>query len=447
MAIPQVVVTTVTSTADKHADSKQRWLLYGWWCVWLLLFALGLSLAHWQWQRAQEKQQWLDASVVAAEMNPQTLPPMNQPLQLQGVFHPQFNRWLDNRTLDGQVGLALITPLQSSDGRWWLVDRGFVATAGRRTQQPWPPTPLTEQRLQGRWQPWSGRRGLLLGENDDGHRIQQLRAEVWPQLNLQPGVVHLQEGSSGQWWQPLGVSRERHLGYAVQWLLLALVALILGWRYRPKLRPRRGPGRVRVGSMDITQEVAVKNRVKLLLLLTLLFAPVPAALAMWYWQIGIPEARVAHGDLVGDTPPLSQWALSPAPDLQAGRWHLLYRCETQPCAQDDTLWRLHRTLGRDAPRLVRWQLNTAAASAADALLPPGGKRLRWQPPAGLKHTIWLADPQGNVVLAYNADNSTKDILQDVRYLLRRNPLSSLQAEVLALQSAGHNAQAMPKEAL
>ncbi len=238
MAIPQVVITTVLSTADKRAHSKQRRRVYGWWSGWLLLFVLGLGLANWQWQRAEEKRQW-QAAPRMTEVNPQTLPQMNQALQLQGIFYPQFNRWLDNRTLNGQVGLALITPLQSTDGRWWLVDRGFVATAGSRAPQPWPDTALTLQHLQGRWQPLEGRRGLLLGANDDGQRIQQLRTDVWPQLDLQPGVLHLDNGSSDRWWQPLGVSRERHLGYAAQWLLLALAALALAWRYRPKLKAPR----------------------------------------------------------------------------------------------------------------------------------------------------------------------------------------------------------------
>ena len=238
MAIPQVVITTVLSTADKRAHSKQRRRVYGWWSGWLLLFALGLGLANWQWQRAEEKRQW-QAAPRMTEVNPQSLPQMNQALQLQGIFYPQFNRWLDNRTLNGQVGLALITPLQSTDGRWWLVDRGFVATAGSRAPQPWPDTTLTLQHLQGHWQPLEGRRGLLLGANDDGQRIQQLRTDVWPQLDLQPGVLHLDNGSSDRWWQPLGVSRERHLGYAAQWLLLALAALALAWRYRPKLKTPR----------------------------------------------------------------------------------------------------------------------------------------------------------------------------------------------------------------
>ncbi len=186
----------------------------------------------------------------------------------------------------------------------------------------------------------------------------------------------------------------------------------------------------------------MSNRVKLLLLLGLLMAPVPAALAMWYWQIGIPEARVAHGELVPDIPPLSQWALTPALVLQDGRWHLLYRCAAEPCDLDDSLWRLHRTLGRDAPRLQRWQLSSTQAKNT---LPPGGQRLVWQVPAALTQDIWLADPQGNIVLAYSADSSIKDILRDVRYLFRRNPLSSMQAETLALQSAGHNSHFQPEE--
>lgn len=196
----------------------------------------------------------------------------------------------------------------------------------------------------------------------------------------------------------------------------------------------------------------MSNRIKLLLLLGLLMAPVPAALAMWYWQIGIPEARVAHGELVPDIPPLSQWALTPAPALQDGRWHLLYRCAAEPCDLDDSLWRLHRTLGRDAPRLQRWQLSgtqpqsePAESAAGENTLPPGGQRLVWQAPAALTQDIWLADPQGNIVLAYSADSSTKDILRDVRYLFRRNPLSSMQAETLALQSAGHNSHLLPEE--
>ena len=43
---------------------------------------------------------------------------------------------LDNRTRDGRAGYEVLTPLQLDDGRWLIVNRGWVSFSGYRERLP-----------------------------------------------------------------------------------------------------------------------------------------------------------------------------------------------------------------------------------------------------------------------------------------------------------------------
>ncbi|KZZ48751.1 hypothetical protein A3759_17855 [Thalassolituus sp. HI0120] len=222
--------------------------IFLWWCFWLSLIVAGLLLSQWQWQRAQVKRAIVQQqSQTDTFYNPQTLPESLSQLTLTGYFIDGQSRWLDNRIYQGQVGVALITPFMDIHGRLWLVDRGFVNTQGERgtleAYQPVASRPLIV--VAGIWQRLDQRnQDLLLGNNQEGMRIQTLDLDVWPNSSQYfPGVLHLTSSSveqlsvSGQhfipWWRSNQVSPERHLGYSLQWFLLAVVAglfAILGRR-------------------------------------------------------------------------------------------------------------------------------------------------------------------------------------------------------------------------
>jgi len=219
------------SSGQSGAGVKLKKVMMYWWGFWLLLMLVGLLLANWQWQRAGEKQQLIqDLQEAAVLENPDRVPPNWTQVNLTGEFLAEETLWLDNRILDGRVGVAALTPLVTSDERWWLVQRGFIATSVDRSQLPEITTPEGVVAIQGRWQELQGQ-GLVFGANREGDRLQSISLEPWQELKGEAfaGVVHQQagDGKLQPWWTPNQMPPERHLGYAVQWLLLAGLALLM----------------------------------------------------------------------------------------------------------------------------------------------------------------------------------------------------------------------------
>jgi cytochrome oxidase assembly protein ShyY1 len=223
---------TSSSSGQSCTGVKLKKVMFYWWCFWLLLVVVGLFLASWQWQRAGEKQELQkDLQEAAILENPDQAPPAWAQVQLTGTFLGEKTLWLDNRILDGRVGVAALTPLMTKDGRWWLVERGFVATTVDRSQLPSISTPEGKVVIQGRWQRLEDQGSLVYGANREGDRLQSISLEPWHNLEGQVfyGVLHQQagEGQLQPWWTPNQMPPERHFGYAVQWLLLAGLALMM----------------------------------------------------------------------------------------------------------------------------------------------------------------------------------------------------------------------------
>lgn len=209
-----------------------------WWSFWLLIIASGLLLSQWQWQRAAEKQALLQQQQQTDSLvNPHLAPQNLSEVILTGQFLDTQSRWLDNRTLNGQVGVALLTPFVDVHGRGWLVDRGFMDTQGsREALDQWLPQADEGKDLlviHGLWQTLDGTAsGFVLDEQPEGKRIPRIDLMYWPEETYHfSGVLHLQENSQGlgerhRWWQPYQLTPEKHLGYSLQWFLLAVVALV-----------------------------------------------------------------------------------------------------------------------------------------------------------------------------------------------------------------------------
>ncbi|MBE0487841.1 MAG: hypothetical protein IBX53_02085 [Halomonas sp.] len=160
------------------------------------------------------------------------------------------------------------------------------------------------------------------------------------------------------------------------------------------------------------------SRFKVLALVSLFALPLLVAWAMVTWRVGIPEQRTAHGDLAPDIPALSAWPLVGefAPAV-AGDWVLAFDCSRDCAVLADQWWRLHRALGREAPRVSRLRVG----GDADAL--PGEAVANWteRPVWHAPDRLWVLDPQGLPVLAYGPEVSPRDVLDDVNRLLRMNP--------------------------
>lgn len=160
------------------------------------------------------------------------------------------------------------------------------------------------------------------------------------------------------------------------------------------------------------------QRLKLLALIVIFAAPVIVAWVMVQWRVGIPEQRTAHGELAPDVPRLSEWPLTePYDSLDGGDWVLAFDCSSACAEEADRWWRMHRALGREAPRVTRLRVG------GEGELLPGevGSQWRdvpvWQSPG----QIWVLDPEGKVVLTYSREVEVRDVMEDLSHLLSINP--------------------------
>lgn len=201
------------------------WLLF-----WSVLVLLGIFLGLWQWERAADKRSYLARLDAAPTLTaPREVPPEGARLILRGHYLPEHTLLLDNRTLEGRLGVAVLTPLRSDDGRVWLVQRGFLATGPNR-DSPALETPAGRVHIEGRWQQ-AIEGPPLFGPNQEGDRLQRIALDAWPP-NLRfahDGWLHLDSGAGllDTWWEPSVMPPSRHQGYAVQWWGLALTALVV----------------------------------------------------------------------------------------------------------------------------------------------------------------------------------------------------------------------------
>ncbi|MFC3285395.1 hypothetical protein [Litchfieldella rifensis] len=163
---------------------------------------------------------------------------------------------------------------------------------------------------------------------------------------------------------------------------------------------------------------ANRQRWKLIALIAVFVAPLATAWVMVEWRLGVPEERTAHGELNPDVPPLAQWPLRDAPHvLEAGDWVMAFDCPPSCDALADQWWRLHRALGREAPRVTRLRIGDAATPLPGEVLGQWQEAPDWQSDGQL----WLLDPRGKVVLSYTAGAEPDDVLDDLNRLLRMNP--------------------------
>lgn len=168
----------------------------------------------------------------------------------------------------------------------------------------------------------------------------------------------------------------------------------------------------------------MRQRLKLLALIALFAGPMMAAWAMVEWRIGIPDEQVAHGQLMPPVPGLPEWPLvDPRPSSASRDWVLAYACEAQCNAAADRWWRMHRALGREAPRLTRLRLGGEGAALPGEVVGKWRQRPAWSD----DDALWLIDPQGRVVLSYRQHQEAAEVLEDIQRLLRMNPQPELAA--------------------
>ncbi|QRK84483.1 hypothetical protein JN757_01480 [Pseudomonas granadensis] len=172
-----------------------------------------------------------------------------------------------------------------------------------------------------------------------------------------------------------------------------------------------------------------RGRIQLLLIVLGVVGPMILATGMYKLQFWVPEGRSYHGELIGN----GQTRADLGVQADEERWQLLVTAPTACAVDCQQLVYLARQiqigLGREAgrashalavaqplsteyeakltreyPQLQRYPLDASAFSKA----------------TGDKATpqLWIIDPHGNLVLRYEPNVKGKDLLNDLRHLLK-----------------------------
>lgn len=211
----------------------------------VLLFFLASvfgALGYWQLQRKAEKEilfeQFENAPVSSIG---RALDQGRRFARVEGWgrFDTERHILLDNRILNGRVGVHVLTPFSIGDGRTVLVNRGWLPLPADRSHLPDVPTGGAARTIRGRLNTLVSE-GPRLGEAD------RLENDRWPQLvtwldrepleaalgtDLPPWIVQLdadqEDGFRDRQWQAAVMPPETHGAYAVQWFALSAAALII----------------------------------------------------------------------------------------------------------------------------------------------------------------------------------------------------------------------------
>ncbi|CAM2191384.1 SURF1-like protein [Paraburkholderia kururiensis] len=211
----------------------------------LIVVAVTVRLGFWQRDRAHQKEA-LEARITQFENAPaQTIG--SQPVALKdiefhrvratGTFEPERAVYLDNRPYNDQPGFYVVMPLKLADGRYVLVNRGWLPRnmQDRTAIAPYQ-TPKGEVQVQGIARADASRAFELGQGGSAAHQAIRQNLDVASYatetgLPLQPFVIQqtndTHDGLVRDWPVPtMGV--ERNYGYMFQWWGMAAAALGFG---------------------------------------------------------------------------------------------------------------------------------------------------------------------------------------------------------------------------
>jgi surfeit locus 1 family protein len=210
----------------------------------LVLLGVFVSLGRWQWQRGEAKQEvWAEyaRNAPATRLDSRGLleSPRFSRIEVRGRFDPEHQFLLDNRSNQGRPGYEVLTPFVIDDGRWLLVNRGWMPFMGYREALPdvslQDAGPLT----------LTGRIDALPVSGLDSGRAPPGEATGWPRRTSFPTLAELEQVLGRKLesrillldpqlplgylreWRPPGLDPSRHFSYAIQWWGFAAVLLVL----------------------------------------------------------------------------------------------------------------------------------------------------------------------------------------------------------------------------
>lgn len=213
----------------------------------VLLLAVFISLGRWQWGRAEQKEALARGFAAGAEeaqplgaLSTATLP-RYAVVSVTGEWDAARQFLLDNRTRDGRAGYEVLTPLRLADGRWLLVNRGWLPFEGRRDRLPEVATGLVPGAVTLR-----GRLDELPTAGLASGRAAPALSGAWPRVTsfpqtaqlaaalggvrLEPRVLSLDASAPAGYrrdWRPFVKGPEQNISYAVQWWSFGVLLLVL----------------------------------------------------------------------------------------------------------------------------------------------------------------------------------------------------------------------------
>ena len=188
------------------------------------------------------------------------------------------------------------------------------------------------------------------------------------------------------------------------------------------------------------QDSRARGRRTLLIVAAVFLVPVAVAFTLYYGKLWRPANSSSKGELIEPARPLTVAGLrhadgTPADaSVLAGKWTLLYigdgRCD-EGCRTALVFGRQSRlALNNEMTRVQRVFLATgnccdadyftreqAGLIALDASAPEAAALLA-QFPGEREHTLFIIDPLGNLMMRHDASHTTKDLLSDLKKLLK-----------------------------
>lgn len=141
------------------------------------------------------------------------------------------------------------------------------------------------------------------------------------------------------------------------------------------------------------------RKVTMLLIMGSSLLPIVLAAVVYYGGFG-PQGSVAKGELLDPVLTVQEWGGEA--DTYAGRWSILKTqlgaCDSACDESLEPLRRVHDALGREANRVQ--------------VIGLGSDKTKLEP------AIWIVDPLGNLVMRYSTDAELKELLEDLKKLLK-----------------------------
>lgn len=208
----------------------------------IVFISLFVRLGFWQIQRANEKTQMIVAQKTQEKQKPvqwtkkQKLPLQYERIVLKGNYLSQVFL-LDNQHHQHQFGYDVLSPIELSDGSVIMVDRGWVP--GEMTRRVFPniQTPKGLVKMQGSAY-FPSKNQWVLGPVLEGkankmiilERVDEQLISQILQKTVSPFIIRLDKQDTNGFvreWETVSMPPQRHLAYALQWFVMALVVLII----------------------------------------------------------------------------------------------------------------------------------------------------------------------------------------------------------------------------